>query len=172
MQRFFTYALAAAFAVALPLQAQNPMSQEAQASWTRTSGNLLAAAEKMPADKYGFKPAPESQSFGELVAHTASSAMRSCSGLNGSAMQSNADAAAGKDALVAALKAGLEQCNKANAALTDASATEMVAAGRGQRTRIGALYGNTIHLEHEYAQMAVHFRLNGLVPPSSDRSGR
>jgi hypothetical protein len=46
----------------------------------------------------------------------------------------------------------------------------MVPAGRGQRTRIGALYGNTIHLEHEYAQMAVHFRLNGLVPPSSDRS--
>lgn len=170
MQRFFPFLFAAAFAVALPLQAQNPMSEEAQASWTRTSGNLAAAAERMPADKYGFKPAPESQSFADLVAHTASSAMRACSGLNGQAMQSNADAAAGKDALVAALKAGLEQCDKANAALTDAAAAEMVPAGRGQRTRIGALYGNTIHLEHEYAQMAVHFRLNGMVPPSSDRS--
>ena len=172
MQRFFTFLFTAAFAVALPLQAQNPMSQEAQASWTSTSANLLAAAEKMPADKYGFKPAPESQSFADLVAHTAQSAMRSCSGLNGEGVQSNADAAAGKDALVAALKAGLEQCTKANAALTDATAAEMVPAGRAQRTRIGALYGNTKHLEHEYAQMAVHFRLNGLVPPSSDRSGR
>lgn len=169
MQRFSMYVFVAALAVVLPLQAQNPMSEEAQASWTRTSGNLTAAAERMPAEKYGFKPAPESQSFAELIAHTASSAMRTCSAVNGMAMQSDADADAGKDALVAALKAGLEQCDKANAGLTDASASEMVSAGRRERTRIGAVYGNTIHLEHEYAQMAVHFRLNGMVPPSSDR---
>lgn len=167
MQRFFTFMFCAAFAVALPLPAQNPLSTEAQQAWTRTSGNLLAAAKGMPADKYGFKPAPESQSFAELVAHTASSAIRSCSGLNGQAMDSTADAAAGKDALVAALAAGLEQCDKANAAMTDATAVDMIEGRRGARSRLGTLYGNTIHLEHEYAQMAVHFRLNGLVPPSS-----
>ncbi|MDA0203845.1 MAG: DinB family protein [Acidobacteria bacterium] len=172
MQRFFTFLFAAAFALALPLQAQNPLSQEAQAAWTRTSGNLMAAAEKMPADKYGFKPAPESQSFGELIAHTASSAMRTCSALTGEGKQSSADAAAGKDALVAALGAGLAECDAANKALTDATATDMIEGRRGARSRLGTLYGNTIHLEHEYAQMAVHFRLNGLVPPSSDRSGR
>ena len=30
-----------------------------------------------------------------------------------------------------------------------------------------AFYGNVIHIEHEYAQMAVHLRANGVVPPSS-----
>ena len=67
MQRFFTFMFCAAFTVALPLQAQNPLSTEAQQAWTRTSGNLIAAAERMPADKYGFKPAPESQSFADLM---------------------------------------------------------------------------------------------------------
>jgi hypothetical protein len=167
MQRFFTFLFCAAFAVALPLQAQNPLSTEAQQAWTRTSGNLTAAAENMPADKYGFKPAPESQSFAELIAHTASSAMGTCSALTGERKQSTADAAAGKDALVAALAAGLAECDAANKAMTDATAVEMIEGRRGARSRLGTIYGNTIHLEHEYAQMAVHFRLNGLVPPSS-----
>ena len=38
----------------------------------------------------------------------------------------------------------------------------------GQRSRLGTLYGNTIHMEHEYAQMAVHLRLKAVVPPSSE----
>lgn len=167
MYRFLSFTLATVFAVTIPLQAQNPLSEEAQQAWNRTRGNLMAAAEKMPADKYSFKPAPESQSFGELVAHTASSAMGTCSALTGERKQSAADATASKDAIVAALAAGLAECDAANNALTDAKAVEMIEGRRGQRSRLGTLYGNTIHLEHEYAQMAVHFRLNGLVPPSS-----
>ena len=38
-----------------------------------------------------------------------------------------------------------------------------------RRSRLGVAYGNAIHIEHEYAQMAAHFRLKGLVPPSSER---
>lgn len=44
----------------------------------------------------------------------------------------------------------------------------MITGPRGSRSRLGTLYGNVIHIEHEYAQMAVHFRLKGLVPPSSE----
>ena len=70
--------------------------------------------------------------------------------------------------LVAALKEGLAECDKAYSSLTDAKATEMIEGRGGKRTRLGVLYGNTIHLEHEYAQMAVHLRLKGIVPPSSE----
>lgn len=41
------------------VQAQdNPLSTELRQSWTRTWGNIAAAAEKMPEEHYGFKPAP------------------------------------------------------------------------------------------------------------------
>jgi hypothetical protein len=92
MHRFLSTLLAVVFAAALPLLAQdNPLSDEARQSWNRTRGNLMAAAERMPADKYSFKPSPESQSFGTLVAHTASSAVRSCSGLIGDRRQVSLD---------------------------------------------------------------------------------
>jgi hypothetical protein len=74
----------------------------------------------------------------------------------------------GKADLVAALKSGLEECDKAYGSLTDAKVTEMVEGRMGQRSRLGTLYGNTVHIEHEYAQMAVHLRLKGQVPPSSE----
>jgi hypothetical protein len=149
--------LIAVFVVALPLVAQGPLSTEAQQAWARTSGNMIAAAERMPEENYSFKPAP------------ANSAMGACSSVNGEAKQAGADAAGSKAAMVTALKAAMAECDKANQSLTDATATQMIEGRRGARSRLGTIYGNTIHMEHEYAQMAVHFRLKGLVPPSSDR---
>ena len=61
-----------AAAITSPLMAQdNPLSSEAQRAWNRTKSLIVAAANKMPEEHYSFKPAPESQSFGDLVAHTA-----------------------------------------------------------------------------------------------------
>jgi uncharacterized damage-inducible protein DinB len=159
-----------AAALALPAQ-ENPLSTEAQQSWTRTKNNLIAAAEKMSEEHYSFKPAPESQSFGVLVSHTADSAMGQCSRYNGEAKKLGAGAMTAKADLVNALKSAMAECDKSYSSLTDAKATEMIAGGRGSASRIGTLYRNTIHMEHEYAQMAVHLRLKGLVPPSSDRGG-
>jgi hypothetical protein len=147
----------------------NPLSSEAQQSWTRTKNNLIAAAEKMPEENYGYKPAPESQSFKDLVAHTADSAVGVCSGYNGEPRKIGAAAKTAKADLVAALKEGIAECDKAYSSLTDAKATEMIDSRGGKRSRLGVLYGNTIHLEHEYAQMAVHLRSKGIVPPSSER---
>jgi DinB superfamily len=150
------------------LLAQDALSSEAKQAWARTRGNLVAAAEKMEEANYDFKPAPESQSFKVLVAHTADSAMGTCSAFNGEPKKIGAADKTTKAELVEALKAGLAECDTAYGSLTDAKATEMIASRGGQRSRLGVLYGNTIHLEHEYAQMAVHLRLKGLVPPSSE----
>jgi hypothetical protein len=40
-------------------------------------------------------------------------------------------------------------------------------AGRGQRSKLGALIGNTTHDNEEYGYLAVYIRLKGEVPPSS-----
>ena len=170
MIRYFKILLMTVAASGLSVLAQdNPLSTEAQQAWNRTKTNILAAAEKMPEDQYGFKPAPESQSFKDLIAHTADSAMGTCSGYNGERKQGGAASKTAKADLVAALGAGMAECDKAYASLTDAKATEMIPGRGGNRTRLGSLYGNTIHMEHEYAQMAVHLRLKSIVPPSSER---
>lgn len=170
MIRTLAVTLSAVLALAGQLGAQdNPLSTEVRQSWTRTWGNVVAAAEKMPEEHYGFKPAAESQSFRDLVAHTADSAMGACSGFNGERRQAGAREMTAKADLVGAIKAAGAECEKAYGAITDATATQMVTGPRGARSRLGLLYGNVIHIEHEYAQMAVHFRLKGLVPPSSER---
>ena len=150
------------------LLAQDTLSTEAKQAWDRTKNNLIGAAEKMDEANYDFKPAPESQSFKVLVAHTADSAMGVCSGFNGERKQLGAASKATKAELVEALKTAIAECDTAYGSLTDAKAIEMIEARGGQRSRLGVLYGNTIHMEHEYAQMAVHLRLKSVVPPSSE----
>ena len=155
-----------------PLLAQeNPLSTEARQAWNRTKNLVVAAANTMPEEHYSYKPAPESQSFGDLVAHTANSAMGACSGYMGERKRAGVNGSSSKADLVAALEAaGAENppCDSAYRSLTDAKVSEMVEGRRRSRSRLGTLYGNTIHIEHEYAQMAVHMRANGLVPPSSE----
>jgi hypothetical protein len=169
MNRCLLLVLPAVFLAGSVARAQdNPLSTEAKAAWTRTWTNIVAAVEKMPEEHYGFKPAPESQSFRDLVAHTADSAMGACSAYNGERKQAGAAKMTAKADLVGAIKAAGTECDTAYGSLTDAKALEMVTGPRGSRSRLGTLYGNTIHIEHEYAQMAVHFRLKGLVPPSSE----
>jgi hypothetical protein len=151
------------------LLAQDTLSTEAKQRWTQTKNNLIAAAEKMDEANYDFKPAAESQSFKVLVSHTADSAMGTCSAFNGSPQKLGAASLSSKAELVEALKKGLAECDTAYGGLTDAKATEMVEARGAQRSRLTILWGNTVHMEHEYAQMAVHLRLKGVVPPSSER---
>ena len=64
--------------------------------------------------------------------------------------------------MIAVLGTAMAECDRAYGSLTDSTASEMIAGRRGSRARLGTLYRNTIHLEHEYAQMAVHMRLNGM----------
>lgn len=168
MNRYLLVTMIAAFTS--PLTAQdNPLSTEAQQAWARVKKYVVAAAAKMPEDNYSFKPSPESQSFGDLVAHTANSAMRDCSAFNGERKQAGADATGSKADLIAVLGTAVAECDKAYGSLSDSKATEMIEGRRGSRSRLGSLYRNAIHIEHEYAQMAVHMRLKGIVPPSSER---
>ena len=171
MKRFSILLTGLALGCAALYSQTDPLSTEAKQAWTRTIGNVIAAAEKMPDDGYAYKPTPESMSFRDIVAHTADSAMGSCSALSGERKTAGAAQMQTKAELVGALKAALAECDKAYT-LTDAKAVEVVTGGRGgPRSRLSTLWGNTVHIEHEYAQMAVLLRSKGVVPPSSERSG-
>src|SRR5438552_14015420 len=62
-----------------------PVADAFRMELQRQSKNLTAAAEVMPADKYGFKPTPAQMSFGDVVAHLAGGNDALCSVIAGAA---------------------------------------------------------------------------------------
>jgi hypothetical protein len=161
--------LTAGMAMACVLHAQGPMAMEAKQAYNNVKNNLTKAAEKMPEDAYSFKASPDIRTFGALIGHIAASQMGTCSAVNGEMKKSDANSKTAKADLVAALKAGFDECDKAFDSLTDANAKDMIKGPRGERTRLGTLVGVTTHDNEEYGYLAVYMRIKGVVPPSSDR---
>lgn len=156
----------------LAAQTAEPVTSEAKASYGRVKGFILKAADAMPESNYSFKPAAEIRNFGQLFTHIAESQMRTCSGLNNAAKQSDAATKTSKTEIIAAIKASFDECDKAFDSVNDASAAQTTGAGRGMRTKIGSLYGTVAHDNEMYGVIGVYMRLKGLVPPSSEGPGR
>jgi hypothetical protein len=147
----------------------DPLTNELKQALTRIGNNLLAMAEKMPEDQYGFKAVPEIRSFAGTMGHTIDSRMRACAGITGSNTQLNASAMTAKAELVAAMKTSIAECDKALGSLTDATVVQLSGGGRGpQRSRLGTLYGTVAHDNEEYGYMSIYLRLKGIVPPSTE----
>jgi uncharacterized damage-inducible protein DinB len=147
------------------------IAAEVKQAYTSVKNNLMGAANAMPEANYNFAPVPEEMTFGKWVAHVADSQTGTCSALNGPATRGDAATKTSKADLVAALQASFDLCDKAFDSLTDANALEMVAAGRGQRSRAGTLAGVNAHDNECYGSMAVYLRLKGVVPPSTASRG-
>jgi len=147
----------------------NPLSAEVKQAADRVANNLLKMAEKMPEDLYGFQPVPEIRTFAGTLGHTIDARMRTCAGITGSGTQLGASKMTAKAELVAAMKSSIAECDKAFAGLTDAGVVQLVTGGRGgARSRLASLYGMVAHDNEEYGYLAVHLRLKGIVPPSSE----
>lgn len=135
-------------------------------------GYLTAAAEQMPEEKYSFRPTPEVRSFGEIVGHVANSSYLFCAPVRGEEAPQMADAEKleTKAELVAALKGAFEYCDAAH----ELSAADAGAALQffGQpHTKLSVLAFNMGHDFEHYGNLVTYMRLNGMVPPSSQRGG-
>jgi uncharacterized damage-inducible protein DinB len=180
MNRRFVTALAASAVLALPLAAQdkgaapaNPAAAGMGAVYGNVSGNLLKAAEKMPEDKYGFKPTPEVRSFGQLVAHVADAQNYMCKmamGEGGSYSDAVEKGKTSKADLVAALKASSEGCGKVFGQSNDELSKQVKMFGMDlNRYAVSSIIIG--HAFEHYGNMVTYMRINGLVPPSSERQG-
>jgi hypothetical protein len=169
MTRSSLLLLAALLAGAGSLSAQTitPLIVETKQAYTAVKGYLTRAAAAMPEANYSFQPTPDIRTFGALLGHIADHQMSYCSTALGARKQGNAASKTTKADLVAALAASFAECDSAWGSITNANATEMV----GQRSRLGTLILDVMHSNEEYGYMALYFRLKGIVPPSSDRSG-
>ena len=147
----------------------NPVTTTVKGQLTRYEKNMVAAADLMPAEKYGFKPTPEMNTFGHVVMHIAQSNYFLCSKISGQAAPdvklTDAD---GKDKLVAALKASFEFCTTALAGVDDSKLGDSLTLfGNRQTSRAGALITLSDDWYDHYGAEAVYLRLNGILPPTA-----
>ena len=149
-------------------QAANPFMSELKQFYTVRKGDLLKAADRMPAGDYDFKPAPDVRSFGQLIAHIADAQMNFCSGANGKSIRLNAASKTSKADLMMALKTSFDECDSAFESITDATATQMIKSGNAEHSKFWALLYGTLHDTEEYGYLAVYLRLKGLIPPSTN----
>lgn len=157
-------------ATAAAQSAGTPVSDALRSIAQRQEKNLVAAAEEMPADKYGFKPTPAQMSFGKVIEHLAEGNDYFCSLIGGmeAPKRSEVKETAPKDKLVARLKETFQFCQSALAKANDSGLSGKVPFfGNSEVTRAEAMYATAEDWAGHYSQLAVYLRLNGLLPPTA-----
>jgi uncharacterized damage-inducible protein DinB len=141
--------------------------------WTALGDTMHKIAAAMPAEKYSFKPTDGQQTFGERTVHVATSNVYFLGLLAGTAAKPTIDAkATSKEAALKALDDSFAYGAAILKEQTDQTLRQSVPSapkfmGPSSRARILAfLAGHTWDI---YGQMAVYLRLNGQVPPASQR---
>jgi DinB superfamily len=147
----------------------NPVSGFVKAGVARYGKNMISAAEAMPAEKYGFKPSPEMNSFGHLVMHIAQSNNTFCAKISGqTAPEVKMAETDPKDKLVAAIKDSFAFCASALANVDDSKLGEQFTLfGNRPISRGGALVALGGSWTDHYATEAIYLRLNGILPPTA-----
>ena len=145
---------------------------EAQRGYAAQKGNILKAADKMPAEDYQFKPTPDIRTFARVVNHVTEAQLRTCGAVNRTAPNDLAKVpadTADKAAIIDGLKASFAECDKAFAAVTDANLADMFDVFNAKRSRIGIMWGTVSHDNEQYATLSLYLRLKGLAPPTSEK---
>ena len=142
---------------------------------------MMSLVKAMPADKYSFAPsqaifAPSQKTeytgvrtFAGLCIHVAQANYNiggRIAGLKPDIDPASLSKLTDKDQIVAALQASFDFVRKSIATITAANAFESV---RGPMTRATAAAYVGVHSNDEYGQMVEYLRMNGMVPPASQR---
>jgi uncharacterized damage-inducible protein DinB len=126
----------------------------ARKSFGEVSEWVTKAADRVPADKYTYRPAQTVRTFGELIGHVADAYNYYC-GL-----------AAGHDAKWSdAIEKG--QTDKATVTPKLKQALDGCAAAYAGAGKIGPLIENVAHTSLHYGNIITYMRMLGMVPPSS-----
>jgi uncharacterized damage-inducible protein DinB len=144
----------------------------------RLSEEVVGAADAMPADKYGFVPTAGKfdgvRSFGAQVEHIAESNYFFFSGfgLSGAPDEAKLKAMKSKDELVQSLKDSFAFAQKGLDTMTAQNAFSPVGSGKMQLTRAGWATLCLAHSMDHYGQMVEYLRMNGIVPPASQKQAQ
>jgi len=148
---------------------------EVENDWSRNNLMLYGLANSMPEDKFGYKPTPAQQTFGERVLHVAQVNLMLLQALGAKTPMPVIDMnaiskAASMDALqrvggygIAVIKELGEQ-----GLLARIDSPGLVGWFMGpQVSRQRVLYFLMTHSQDTYGQLVVYARMNGITPPAS-----
>lgn len=170
MTRSLAIALALCAAV-LQGGSANPYTSSLRQDYGQIRDYVIRSAEKMPEEKYAFRPSPDVRTFAQQIGHIADDQYNLCAGAKGEtrkdAYMAIESSLSKKTELVAALKKAFAYCDGAYDALTDASGAQPPVGNR-RPTKFAMLNWNLWHTWEHYGNIVVYLRLNGFVPPSSE----
>jgi len=138
--------------------------------WERQKATLLAIADAMPEDKFGFKSTPAQRSYAEHIMHVATVNVDILKLVGGQAPPPTftAESAKTKADILKALGESYDHGIALLNEQTDATITGTIeAAFLGPSTRARVFWFLLGHSMDTYGQLAVYLRLNGIVPPAS-----
>jgi uncharacterized damage-inducible protein DinB len=162
-------------AIAAPAAAQTPAARpEPIASTTNwfyedAKRNFLEAVELMPAEDYGFRPAADVRTFGQIVGHIANWQFTNCSAAKGERNPNTKDfeKSESKPEIVGAIKAAYAYCDEVFKSL---DVDRLSAASGGSPVMFRAMSA-VAHPYLHYGNLITYLRLKGIVPPSTARRG-
>jgi uncharacterized damage-inducible protein DinB len=124
----------------------------------------VAVAQAMAPDQYGFRPHPESMTFGQLMAHIATTNYQFCAGLRDSeppALSSPSE----KDAVVKFLSDSFDYCSGIIPNLTEEQLTTPHNSPDGRLLGREILLAMYVHVAHHRGQAEIYLRDKGIKPP-------
>ena len=163
-----------------PAMAANPVADLYARQVDLVEHDLVSLAEAMPADRYDFRPTAgaftDVRTFGEQVKHvatmiymTAAIVLEERSPYGPGTNDNGPDSVQGKEQIVAYLKGAIAYARRAMASLTEANHLDPLKTYFGSQPRIEVAAGVVYHSYNHYGQMVVYARMNGIVPPASQR---
>ena len=162
--------------------AEDPIMKSMRFLYEDAKKNAVASAEKADPSLYAYKPADETRTLGQQLAHIADANFLFCAASLGE-RNPHPGAAPGaqgelettkttKPAILEAVKASFDYCDKAFARATDASLSEIVQfktpGGVAPVPRASVLNLAIYHTGRHYGSVATYFRLHDIVPPSTE----
>jgi hypothetical protein len=167
------------FALAVLLgSATRPMAQGATISgdllkdWGAQKALMMKISAEMPEDKFSYKSTPPQRNYGEQILHVATvnvNLLRTL-GAKTAPPEINAKATAKAD-ILRALEQSFDYGESVLKEFNDMQILETVMGPKfmGLATRARVAYFAIAHSQDIYGQMVVYLRLNGHVPPASQR---
>lgn len=150
----------------------NPVTASLQGLYAMTTGNVIKTAEMLDEAMYAYRPTEDVRAVGEMLAHIAGAQYMFCSIASGSENPASEDMEnppSSKEDIVAALKASTDFCNSVYAGMTDADGAAMRTVFGNTMAASAVMAFNTTHNYEHYGNLVTYMRINGIVPPSSQR---
>jgi uncharacterized damage-inducible protein DinB len=164
MYQFVTSLLMGAALLAPALaQEQNMMAKFAD-HWRTQKKYVIALAEQMPAEDYGFKPNPEEMSFGRQMAHIATANAFFFSKISGKPNPIAQPANYDKATVLKLLSDSFDFCINAMEGITPEQLHATIKTPDGEMTGAEALLFVTDHNAHHRGQAIVYLRAKNIKP--------